>query len=223
MACACRAWPAGCWPSASPRPWRRTLAHGWSHGPIGAAVAAWPAASLVGSYELLLWLIRTASASAAARVPLVPDQTHIAADHHAAELRLVTPTTDPHAVTSASVNHLMPNGFASSAGLTSLTSGPERSALGEAYQNAADCGPAVGQPADPGDSEEKVNAAAVAAYRTSIDNGKPISERRLAAMFRQVLTPLGTSPHGRGPPHSRHRSRRHGIDDQGARSAVQAA
>ena len=32
------------------------VAHGWSHGPVGAAVAAWPAASLVGSYELLLWL-----------------------------------------------------------------------------------------------------------------------------------------------------------------------
>ena len=28
------------------------VAHGWSHGPVGAAVAAWPAASLVGSYEL---------------------------------------------------------------------------------------------------------------------------------------------------------------------------
>jgi hypothetical protein len=35
------------------------VAHGLSHGPVGAAVAAWPAASLVGSYELLLWLIRT--------------------------------------------------------------------------------------------------------------------------------------------------------------------
>ena len=35
------------------------MAPGWSHGPIGAAVAAWPAVSLVGSYELLLWLIRT--------------------------------------------------------------------------------------------------------------------------------------------------------------------
>ena len=43
------------------------VAHGWSHGPVGAAVAAWPAASLVGSYELLLWLIRTASAGAVAR------------------------------------------------------------------------------------------------------------------------------------------------------------
>jgi hypothetical protein len=43
------------------------LAHGWSHGPIGATVAAWPAASLVGSYELLLWLIRTANCGTTAR------------------------------------------------------------------------------------------------------------------------------------------------------------
>ena len=35
------------------------MAHGWAHGPVGAVVAAWPAASLVGSYELLVWLIRT--------------------------------------------------------------------------------------------------------------------------------------------------------------------
>jgi hypothetical protein len=38
------------------------MAQGWSHGPVGAAVAAWPAASLVGSYELLVWLVRTAGA-----------------------------------------------------------------------------------------------------------------------------------------------------------------
>src|SRR5580693_8015688 len=36
------------------------MAQGWAHGPVGAAVAAWPAVSLVGSYELLVWLIRTA-------------------------------------------------------------------------------------------------------------------------------------------------------------------
>jgi hypothetical protein len=35
------------------------MAQGWSHGPVGAVVAAWPAVSLVGSYELLIWLIRT--------------------------------------------------------------------------------------------------------------------------------------------------------------------
>jgi Protein of unknown function (DUF2637) len=34
------------------------MAQGWSHGPVGAVVAAWPAVSLVGSYELLIWLIR---------------------------------------------------------------------------------------------------------------------------------------------------------------------
>lgn len=38
------------------------MAQGWSHGPVGAVVAAWPAASLVGSYELLVWIIRTAAA-----------------------------------------------------------------------------------------------------------------------------------------------------------------
>ena len=38
------------------------MAQGWSHGPVGAVIAAWPAASLVGSYELLVWLIRTAGA-----------------------------------------------------------------------------------------------------------------------------------------------------------------
>ena len=28
------------------------MAQGWSHGPVGAVVAAWPAVSLAGSYEL---------------------------------------------------------------------------------------------------------------------------------------------------------------------------
>src|SRR5580693_7468989 len=38
------------------------MAQGWSHGLVGAVVAAWPAVSLVGSYELLVWLIRTSGA-----------------------------------------------------------------------------------------------------------------------------------------------------------------
>jgi hypothetical protein len=38
------------------------MAQGWSHGPAGAVVAAWPAVSLVGSYELLVWLIRVSRA-----------------------------------------------------------------------------------------------------------------------------------------------------------------
>lgn len=35
------------------------LAHGLGHGPVGALVSAWPALALVGSYELLMLLIRS--------------------------------------------------------------------------------------------------------------------------------------------------------------------
>ena len=35
------------------------IAQGWSHGLVGAMVAVWPAVSLVGSCEPLVWLIRT--------------------------------------------------------------------------------------------------------------------------------------------------------------------
>jgi hypothetical protein len=39
-------------------------AQGLSHGLVGAVVAAWPALALVGSYELLAWMIRTAAGGA---------------------------------------------------------------------------------------------------------------------------------------------------------------
>lgn len=38
------------------------VAHGWSHGLIGALVSAWPAAALITCYELLMKLIRTGAA-----------------------------------------------------------------------------------------------------------------------------------------------------------------
>jgi Protein of unknown function (DUF2637) len=38
------------------------VAHGLGHGPVGAAVAAWPAVALVGSYELLMTVIRSSQA-----------------------------------------------------------------------------------------------------------------------------------------------------------------
>jgi hypothetical protein len=38
---------------------RRQPAHGLGHGPIGAMVSAWPALALVGSFELLMLLIRS--------------------------------------------------------------------------------------------------------------------------------------------------------------------
>jgi hypothetical protein len=46
------------------------IAHGLGHGIIGAAVAAWPAVALVGSYELLMMMIRGAGAPAAVPHPL---------------------------------------------------------------------------------------------------------------------------------------------------------
>jgi hypothetical protein len=38
------------------------VAHGLGHGPVGAAVAAWPAVALVGSYELLMMVVRSSQA-----------------------------------------------------------------------------------------------------------------------------------------------------------------
>lgn len=38
------------------------VAHGLGHGPVGAAVAAWPAVALVGCYELLMMVIRSSRA-----------------------------------------------------------------------------------------------------------------------------------------------------------------
>jgi hypothetical protein len=40
------------------------VAHGLDHGPFGAVVAAWPAVALVGSYELLMVIIRSAQVPA---------------------------------------------------------------------------------------------------------------------------------------------------------------
>ena len=40
------------------------VAHGIGHGLIGAAVAAWPAVALIGSYELLMMVIRNSQVQA---------------------------------------------------------------------------------------------------------------------------------------------------------------
>jgi hypothetical protein len=53
------------------------LAHGLGHGPIGALVSAWPALALVGSYELLMMLIRAEHETTERRDPDV-------AENHAA-------------------------------------------------------------------------------------------------------------------------------------------
>jgi len=122
------------------------VAHGWPNGPVGAAVAAWPAASLVGSYELLLWLVRTAAPGAVASEP----------------------DADPSLGTGWAAG---PGG--SGAHCPYRISG--NGAVGWSMVNGAG---AIAE-----DREEHINVAAVAAYRTSIDTGRPLSERKLAAMF----------------------------------------
>jgi hypothetical protein len=125
------------------------VAHGWSHGPIGAAVAAWPAASLVGSYELLLWLIRSAAAGSLVREP-VEDQADGPADqpigsveHRPAELRLV-PKLDQDSAEdqSAACDDVLPSGLGSCnrepAATTSRASGPDRSGPGGPVRGPGD-------------------------------------------------------------------------------------
>lgn len=46
------------------------VAHGLGHGLAGGAVAAWPAVALVGSYELLMMIIRSAQLPGAGAVPV---------------------------------------------------------------------------------------------------------------------------------------------------------
>jgi hypothetical protein len=161
------------------------VAHGWSHGPVGAAVAAWPAASLVGSYELLLWLIRTAAACQA---------VHRAepADHPPTELRLVPMPDLVAARNSETADRRLtfggPDGFSlvRPAGV-GRTGEPDHSSAAETYQPA----PAESDPhlaadaavAESGSELRDIDRAAVAAYRTSVEKGTPLSERKLAAMF----------------------------------------
>jgi hypothetical protein len=104
------------------------MAQGWSHGAVGAVIAAWPAVSLVGSYELLVWIIRTAATRDLVRGP--------AANHS-------RPQAD-HADQADQFSS--PLGLVTTVGLD-------------------------------------VNAAAVAAYRASVQAGKPLSERKLAGQF----------------------------------------
>jgi hypothetical protein len=49
------------------------LAHGVGHGPVGALVSAWPALALVGSFELLMMLIRTGRSALAGETEPRPE------------------------------------------------------------------------------------------------------------------------------------------------------
>jgi len=58
------------------------VAAGLAFGPVGAIVAAWPALALVGSYELLMLIIRTGAAPAVPAVPDAPDDGYAGLNGH---------------------------------------------------------------------------------------------------------------------------------------------
>jgi hypothetical protein len=133
------------------------MAQGWSHGPVGAVVAAWPAVSLVGSYELLVWLIRATGAADRG-----PSAAHLGTGTACRAARRPVP--------ASAVEGERPG-----------TSGSAwRPAGRRAGQSPI---PASGQRGDKVSEDSAVNDAAVAAYRLSVQAGNPLSERRLAQMF----------------------------------------
>ena len=138
------------------------MAQGWSHGPVEAVVAAWPAVSLVGSYELLVWLIRTCGT----------------ADHGPSAGYLCTGAayrTARRPVPASAIDGERPGAN-------------QRDTSDTAWRSA---GQAAGHPAIPasGQRDDEAleasagNDAVVAAYRLSVQAGNPLSERRLAQMF----------------------------------------
>ena len=160
------------------------MAQGWSHGPVGAVIAAWPAVSLVGSYELLVWIIRTAAAGDLDRGPAT-GHGGPQAGRYGTSLRLAAaqgPDAGPGdlirkeaGLRSGGADGSLPVPPIAGAG---QASGPEWSVADHADQPSG----SQWRPATSG-SDGDVNAAAVAAYRASIQYGKPISERKLAEMF----------------------------------------
>ena len=131
------------------------MAQGWSHGPVGAIVAAWPAVSLVGSYELLVWLIRTSGAP----TPVPP------AGHPCENAACRGAARSAPAAAIDSEQH--------------SPSGRDLSAQGRRQAGI----PADAQHGDGVPGVGTDNCTAVAAYRLSVQAGNPLSERKLAQMF----------------------------------------
>jgi hypothetical protein len=134
------------------------MAQGWSHGPVGAVVAAWPAVSLVGSYELLVWLIRTSVAL---------ELESSAQRRRKNTTCCATPCSVPAAVADGGHDY-------------DPSASDWRPEDRPAGQPATSAGAQYG---DGGIEADAGNHAAVAAYRLSVKAGNPLSERKLAQMF----------------------------------------
>ncbi len=161
------------------------MAQGWSHGPVGAVIAAWPAVSLVGSYELLVWIIRTAAAGDLGRGPAA-DHGGPRADRYGTSPRLAAaqgPDAEPGnligldtCLTSGGADGALP--VPGMAGADQATRPGWNAADHVADQRSGAPGLVTA-----GTPDSDINAAAVAAYRASLQAGRPLSERKLAGQF----------------------------------------
>ena len=136
------------------------MAHGWAHGPAGAVIAAWPAASLVGSCELLAWLVRTSGAL----------ERQPSAEHRC----------DDTVCRAAARSALTIDGGQHSRNTRDLPA-PGRQPTIQSAGRAATTASALHDDGVRGAGAD--NDAAVAAYRLSVKAGNPLSERKLAQMF----------------------------------------
>jgi uncharacterized protein DUF2637 len=174
------------------------VAQGWSHGLVGAAAAAWPAVALVGSYELLAWMIRT---TAGGRPDCVPSPDHAVpqadqpgtirqpageavpatAPRDSADLGPASVPRFPVACTAGQVRGPEPGGpgYTDQADQADHEGGPVRE--GPRPREPAEL--AAPGPTDATAAAGDIDADAVAAYRASLAGGKPLSERKLAAAF----------------------------------------
>jgi Protein of unknown function (DUF2637) len=151
-------------------------------------VNLYAARHLVGSYELLVWIIRTAAAGDLDRGP-VADQGGPQAGHNGTNLRLAAaqgPDVGPGNLigqvagpTPSSADDPPPVSGMTPAG---QVDGPDWNAAGHADQTADQSSgpPGPVTTVSPGGD---INAAAVAAYRASLQAGRPLSERKLAGQF----------------------------------------
>jgi hypothetical protein len=133
------------------------MAQGWSRGPAGAVVAAWPAVSLVGSYELLAWLIRTSGA-----VGRGPPAGHLGDDAARRDAGCSAPVAAVDSEHRRTDRHLSAPGGRPDGQPATHARAPRDDRVAE-----ADAG----------------HDAAVAAYRLSVQAGHPFSERKLAQTF----------------------------------------
>jgi hypothetical protein len=133
------------------------MAQGWSHGLVGAAVAAWPAISLVGSYELLVWLIRTSGA-----VERGPSAEHLGEDAARRDAGCSAPVAAVDSEHRRNDRRLSAQGWRPDGQPATHASAQQDDRVAEAGAG---------------------NDAAVAAYRLSVQVGNPFSERKLAQTF----------------------------------------